>query len=484
MGMCAGVLCWLVVSVTIATILGGASFFFAYAYFEPAPSELIRYAKRRLSGHPSLESVALPLLNAWQSQVERPVSLRLNSLGKGQQPGGLSPPAYRRDGQPIAARSALGASNHFDAAPRKLLGSMVEIERALRQAQPGQILEILPGTYSMSSASQIVQGGVAGNPVVLTAKVPGSVVIESTVVAAFHVNAPFWVFENLVIRGKCERHDECEHAFHVVGKARGTVIRNNRIEDFNSQIKVNGLSGEFPDDGLIQFNTLTNASVRATANPVTPIDIVAASSWQVVDNLISNFAKSEGNQISYGVFMKGGGSNGRIERNLIVGTLNGVSQRGTRVGLSFGGGGTDVNVCRDRRCITEHSEGIAANNIIAHCNDFGIYVNASNQSLIAHNTLINTSGIDVRFPTSSAVVYANILDGRARGREGAQLEQDMNLRGGMSEIFADVDQLDLVFRHRPVDVPTSNKIATDFCMRPRAARSLPGALDGELPCQR
>lgn len=482
MGMCAGVWCWLLVSVAIATIFGGASLFFAYAYFEPAPSELIRYAKRRLSGHPSLESVALPFLNAWQFQVERPVSLRLIGLGKGQQSVRLSPPAYRRDGQPIAAQGASGVSDHFDAAPRKLLGSMAEIESALRQAQPGQILEILPGTYAMARSIEIVQGGVVGNPVVLTAKVPGSVVIESTAVEGFHVNAPFWVFENLLIRGKCMRHDQCEHAFHVVGKARGTVIRNNRIEDFNSQIKVNGLAGEFPDDGLIQFNTLTNASVRATANPVTPIDIVAASNWQVVDNLISNFAKGEGNQISYGVFMKGGGSNGRIERNLIIGTLSDVSQPGIRVGLSFGGGGTDVNACRDRRCITEHSAGIAANNIVAHCNDFGIYVNASNQSLIAHNTLINTSGIDVRFPASSAVVLANILDGRVRGREGAQLEHNMNLQG--SELFADADRLDLAFRDRPVDVPTSDKITTDFCMRPRAAQSLPGALSGEFPCQK
>jgi nitrous oxidase accessory protein NosD len=475
---------WPLIAGLIATLSGVAGLWLVYIYLEPAPSEIIRYAKRRLSGHPTLEFFTLPLLHAWRVQVERPVADRLPSLGKGQQAGGLQPQAYLQNGQPIPSEAVSGSGDNFDQAPRKILTSMDEIEQALRHAQPGQVLEILPGTYFMSKTIQIAQGGLPGRPIVVIAKVPGSVVIESTAEEGFHVNAPFWVFENLVIRGKCREHSQCEHAFHVVGNARGTVIRNNRIEDFNAHIKVNGLNGVFPDNGLIQYNTLTNSSARATANPVTPIDIVAASNWQVVDSHISNFIKGDGNQISFGVFMKGGGRNGHIERNLIIGTLNDVSQPGIRVGLSFGGGGTDVNVCRDKQCITEHSAGIAANNIVAHCNDFGIYVNASNQSLVAYNTLINTSGIDVRFTASSAVVYANLLDGLVRSRDGAQLEQEMNIRSGLRNVFADADQLDLTFRRRPVEAPTYDKISTDFCMHSRAALSPPGALDSELPCRK
>ena len=34
--------------------------------------------------------------------------------------------------------------------------------------------------------------------------------------------------------------------------------------------------------------------------------------------------------------------------------------------------------------------GLAANNVVAHCNDAGIDVNRSSQIALAHNTLINT----------------------------------------------------------------------------------------------
>lgn len=474
---------WPLIAGSVATLLGGAGLWLAFVYAEPAPSEIIRYAERRLVGHPKLELFALPVLHAWRAQVERSVSGPLPSLGKGQQVAGLQHQAYRQNGQPLPSGETLGARGNLDHVSRKLLTSMDEIEHALRHAQPGQVFEISPGTYSMTKSLQIRQGGAPGRPIVLTARVPGNVVIESSALEGFHVNAPFWVFENLVIIGKCREHGHCEHAFHVVGKASGTVIRNNRIEDFNAQIKVNGLNGEFPDNGLVQFNTLINKSVRNTANPVTPIDIVAASNWQVVDNHISNFIKGDGNQISYGVFMKGGGRNGRIERNVIIGAVSNISQPGLRVGLSFGGGATDANVCRDKQCITEHTAGVAANNIVAHCNDFGIYVNTSNQTLIAYNTLINTLGIDVRFAASSAIVYANLLDGLVRSRNGAQLEQGMNVRVELASVFADADRLQLAFRRRPAEVPAQGMITNDFCLRLRAATSLPGALASELPCQ-
>ena len=45
--------------------------------------------------------------------------------------------------------------------------------------------------------------------------------------------------------------------------------------------------------------------------------------------------------MAYGVFMKGASAQGRIERNLIICTTQDISQPGNRIGLSFGGGGTD-----------------------------------------------------------------------------------------------------------------------------------------------
>jgi parallel beta-helix repeat protein len=394
----------------------------AYLHFDRTPGELMRYAERRLIGHPKLEFVILPIFKTLRPLIERPVGGPFPTLGKGQQAQTLSPQRYDNEGRPIPLDPPR------DEPPSALVGETITITsasgipQALSKARSGQIIELAPGTYAMPISLHIHNAGEATRPIVMRAKVPGSVIIESTATEGFHLHAPYWVFENLVIRGTCKEHSNCEHAFHIVGKAQNIVIRNNRIEDFNAHIKVNGLGDIFPDNGLVQFNTLSNTRPRMTANPVTPIDIVAADNWRLADNIISNFVKADGNKISFGAFMKGSGNHGLIERNLVICTTENISQPGNRVGLSLGGGGTDKNACRDKRCITEFSQGAIVDNIIAHCNDFGIYINRASQSRVSANTLANTYGIDVRFPTSSGFVSANTHDGRIRARDDANVE--------------------------------------------------------------
>src|SRR5207237_3397883 len=106
---------------------------------------------------------------------------------------------------------------------------------------------------------------------------PFTAVLELGTVEGFLVTAPYWTFEDLTIRGICSVDGACEHAFHVVGDAVGFAARGNRIRDFNAHIKVNGVQGHMPDDGLIEGNHLSNARARNTDQPVTAIDLVAAS---------------------------------------------------------------------------------------------------------------------------------------------------------------------------------------------------------------
>lgn len=413
----------------ILVILAFAGVWIAYQGLGRAPGELMHYAEKRLYGHTRLESVFLPVFRFVLPYIERPVSGPFPTLGKGQQAYNLPTQRYAADGRPIPlSLSKVDLPLSSSSGNVLLIASMEELQAVLPKAQPGDILEMLPGTYKMSRTLRIHNGGQPDRPIVVRTRQPGSVVIESTAAEGFHLHAPWWIFENLTIRGVCEAHSNCEHAFHVVGKARNIVIRNNRIEDFNAQIKVNGFNGDWPDDGLIQYNTLTNKGKRETSHSVTPIDVVGADRWVVADNFIGNFIKDFGNEISYGAFLKGGGSDGRIERNLVICTNEDISQAGKRVGLSIGGGGTQKELCRDKRCITEHTRGLIADNVVAHCNDFGIYINSANQTIVRGNILANTYGIDVRFPTSSAFIEKNMLDGVIRAREKATIEEVDNQR--------------------------------------------------------
>ncbi len=410
-----------VLALCIAALVCVVAAIVAYNTAQRAPGELLRYAERRAEGHPKLEVITKPLAAWLRPQIERPVSKVPEPSHQGQQPASLPPQLYAHNGQPAATVLTVSAAQPVIQTLPHLITPSDDLATRLRAARPGDTFELLPGHYRMLRSIRLNQGGAPGQPVTLRAARPGTVVIESTAAEGFVVQSPYWTFENLLIRGTCPIHSNCEHAFHVVGKATGTVIRNNHIENFNAHIKVNGLSRHWPDQGLVQFNTLTNTAPRRTGRPVTPIDIVAANDWHVLDNHISDFVKADGNQISYGVFMKGSGQHGVIARNLIICTSQHISQPGQRVAASFGGGGTDPASCRDGRCVTEHSHGTITSNVIAHCNDFGIYINKANQTRIERNTLINTYGIDIRFPTSSAILLDNQHDGMIRARDGAAL---------------------------------------------------------------
>lgn len=413
--------------------------------------------------------------------IERPVPGPLPTLGKGQQTGSLPLQQYSDEGKPLTANGPDRSAS--DQLPDKILTSEAEIQQAIANARPGQVFEITPGTYTLNTRIRVRNAGLVAQPIVVRARSPGSVAIQFVADEGFYVTAPYWQFENLVIRGRCKDDSDCEHAFHIVGKARGTVIRNNRIEDFNAQIKVNSLDGDWPDDGLVQFNTLINTHARATLLPVAMANINTVNGWQIADNIVANFVKGIGNRISYGIFMKGAGSGGRIERNLVVCTLNEISQGGQRIGISFGGGNTAPHFCRDKACAYEHKNGVAANNIVAHCNDFGIDVNRSVGILVANNTLINTAGMDVRNPPASAIAYGNLLEGRLRARANTSLTREQNLVTRASKYYQSSDLLGLGWAKKPGAVPTHPAIRQDFCGQPRAVASLPGAGENLEQCR-
>jgi parallel beta-helix repeat protein len=448
------------------------------ALTQHTPGDWVRHALRRLQGHPQLQALAAPPLQLLQRQLEREVPTLLPHLGKGQQPQPLVPQRYAEAGQPLPLALAAPAAGEGTGAVA--LHSEAEIAAALQQARPGQRLVIAPGRYRLTRPLRTGAGGTALAPIVLQAARPGEVTLEVEAAEGLVVAHPFWVVENLALRGVCAQHGDCEHGIHVVGAARSTVLRNNLLEDFNAHVKVNGLGGRWPDDGLLQFNTLRNGAPRQTHKPVTPVDIVAADGWRVADNLVADFVKAQGDGISYGVFMKGGGHGGRIERNLVICTTQEVSQPGVRAGLSFGGGGTRPVYCRDGRCELEHAGGTLVHNVVAHCNDAGIYVFRSSATTVAYNTLVNTAGVEVRVAPAQARVQANVLEGWVHARQGGVLQAADNLVGRL-----DAQAGELLLQPAAALAPTEAAppgAQGDFCGRARDSSAVPGAVAGPVPC--
>jgi hypothetical protein len=304
-----------------------------------------------------------------------------------------------------------------------------ELVAAIDAAQPGDVITLAPGTYTVTQNLNCDAPGTPDDPIVVRAEVLGQALIRFDALEGFKVSARHWIFENLDIRGVCSVHSDCEHAFHLFGDADFTRIRFNRVRDFNAQIKSNITGGQFPDDVIVEDNELADTAPRQTSNPVTKIDVVGGRRWRVRANFLHDFEKGQGDTVSYAGFLKGNSRDGLFERNLVICERDHAG--GVRLGLSLGGGGSSPgSICEDGTCTPEHQNGILRDNVIVNCPaDVGIYINEGFNSRIHHNTLVGNTGIDIRFAASTADLRNNIVSGQIRNRDGGTSTQADNLTG-------------------------------------------------------
>lgn len=476
---------WLI-GLSLLMLLAGGAAAGALAWFlldtGRSPREWAPYLERRAKGNHGIIVVAA----GWVAGYLREADL-LERRAEPELPPGIGAAAIR-SGPPAPA----GA---------RLVTNIAQLAAAVAAAVPGEVITLVPGSYAIGGRGLFLgRAGTAVAPITIRAEKLGDAVITSSVPEAFKIAAPHWVIENLVVRGTCPAHSDCEHAVHVVGNAQNTVIRNNRFEDFNAQIKINGEGGVFPDSGRIEGNTLVNAAPRDTRTPITPIDLVGSSAWRIAGNFIADFQRKGGGSATYGAFMKGEGSATVMERNLVLCEWKlrrspGSNSAGPNIGLSIGGGGTYPDAVKRELGKTgyEQSGGVIRDNVIAFCNDVGIYVNKGHRSTVAHNTVLDTAGIGVRFAESSADVVANLVDGAVQARDGALVRASDNAGGGLlglflghhpvRELFRDVAKLDLRWRERPEPV-TSGDLRRDLCGAERTGRVMPGAFEDFAQCRR
>lgn len=304
---------------------------------------------------------------------------------------------------------------------------------ALSDATPGTFITIAPGIYSLAGKSfkASTQGGTYLKPIAVTADRHGDVVLEMMSQEGFLIRSPNWHFENLIFRGAPNKDDWIEHAFHLVGSAENISFYNNSFVNFNAHIKANGLyqgteREAYPAYIRVVNNNFYNEWKRNTRNPVTPIDVVGGTYWEIRDNFIADFGKNGqgGPGITYGAFLKGGNSFGEMSGNLVACSwrLPHTSPLDVRIGLSLGGGGTGSGSRMSGACESESCDGIISNNRIMNCvNDVGIYLNRAQRAIVSDNDLRGTLGVDVRFRDSNAVLSGNLMgDGRIRERDGGE----------------------------------------------------------------
>jgi parallel beta-helix repeat protein len=439
------------------------------------PRSLGPYLQRRSEGH-----------NGVIETTGRAVARWLVSADRGEPPLALG--TWRgRAGMQLA-----GTARYALAAQEILVSDSAGLLRAIETARPGDVITLLPGPYRVERRVDVVRPGRADAPITVRAGAPASVRLDMATEEGFKVAAPYWRFENLSLQGSCGNHG-CEHAFHVVGDAHHFAAVNNLIVDFDAHFKINAEQGRYPDHGLIESNTLRNNSIRVTLNPVTPIDLVTASHWVIRRNLISDFIKGDGDRISYGAFAKGAGSDNLMEQNVVLCEDRLRGAPGQRVGMSLGGGGTGKAFCRDGgKCITEQADSTLRANLIASCSDDGIYLNSAARSKLIHNTVVDTGGITVRFPASSAEIEGNLVDGIIRSRDSGVLHLGDNRTSSVARLylgshpqrslFRDPLAFDFRWREPAGRRQIRGEPVPDLCGRERSDMPRYGAFDDFAEC--
>ena len=400
----------------------------------------------------------------------------------------------------LASCLLLSIASTASAQRRVDVASSDALVAAITAAAPGDDIVLADGTYEVTNRVACRTAGTAAQPIRVRAARRGGALVrfmsDGGYVEGFYVAAPRWTFEDLVVEGRCADDSRCEHVFHLVGDADFTTIRGSVLRDVNAQVKSNGLDVAgvrvYPDDVLVEGNELYDTAPRRTSNPVTPIDVVGGRRWLVRGNYIHDHQKALGDTISYAAFFKGNSRDGVFERNLVV--CEQLHTGGVRLGLSFGGGGSSPDpICEDGTCTPEHQSGIMRNNVIAHCPaDVGIYVNECAGCVIAHNTILDATGIDLRFAETDVVVTGNLTSGRIRDRDGARSARSANVEGltaaDWAAIFVDAAGLDFTIRDGArvvgLGAPRAD-VPDDFCGRRRddGAPDL-GAIEyvGGAPC--
>ncbi len=315
-----------------------------------------------------------------------------------------------------------------------IVSSVSELLVALNNAQAGDDIVMLAGHYQLSQTQiYLLAQGSDAYPIRLRAEIFGSVSVDMQTKEGFVIQGDYWIIENLQLNGHCDVQHICDHAIHFNG-ASHIIIRNNQLTNFNSAIKANGFGDikgrRYPDDVLIESNSIFNDSVRLTNKAVTLIDVVAGNDWLIRRNFIANHSKYLGNRISYAAFVKGNSYRSLFEYNVVDCEWRLKDDQSIRLGLSLGGGGTGPAYCREQDCQYEHHDGVIRDNLIINCRqDVGIYVNKAKNSLVERNILLNNTGIDIRFSQSSANLTENLLSGQIRNRQQAHVQQQNNHQG-------------------------------------------------------
>ena len=334
------------------------------------------------------------------------------------------------------------------------MGQVAQLASIVLNAQTGDTIELLPGTYLL--AGDTLQFAVPGVTLRSSTGDPDDVVIDGGYASGELIN----IYASLTTIADITLQKAYTHPIHVFGMlgtdVQETLIYNVRIFDPREQaIKINDYYGVYADDGEIACSHIELTDVGrpfVDNNCYTGgIDAHMAWGWTVRDNWIEGFWCDAGSP-DFAIEFWEGSREPLIERNWIV-----DNARGLGLGMDIYSPRTYADApCNGAVGISLY-DGIARNNFIVTTRpevyasafgfDSGISMWHACGAMALHNTVVSTqapfSSIEWRYADTSVTVTNNLVTHNLVARDSAAAALAGNLDYASTALFTDIYSPDL-----------------------------------------
>lgn len=303
------------------------------------------------------------------------------------------------------------------------------LRTAIAKARPGDTIAIKPGTYEMGERTpETISDGTAAKPITMRAIGDnGYAVLKLDGNIGFRVKNRFWKFKGIHFKGNPERSQATVFMDGPQGCENVSFVDCKISDSAGYGVKTARNPKSAVDSVLIEFTEVFNTGGTA-------LDIVGGDHWVVRRNYVHTFGTAGGS--NYGIFLKGGGTKGLIEGNLVDG-----EHRSGSIGISFGGGltGEQFMPVVNGQYPAEHTRGICRNNIVVNTSDVAYHSNNSDGCAFYNNLAFGCAGFQRQKSQGKDPLFVNNVIGTLRG---ALDSSDRNMEAGQAEWFRNPSEYD------------------------------------------
>lgn len=357
-----------------------------------------------------------------------------------------------------------------------------ELVAAIAAASPGDEITLADGAYDLAGIVAVTRPGAADQRIFVRARNARRATITVCADIGFRIDAPYWVFEDLVLRSRCTR--ESDHAFQVIGRGSDLIIRRNRSEDFFAHVKLNGTEGRWPDRFWAIDNEFRATMPIPADGPFNVLNIDGGDAHVIRANRFVDIAVDAARHAS-SIYLKATTRDALVEQNLVV-CLKTLSSVGPTRGI-WGGDQTGTGGICDGDCANVRN--VNRNNIVLNCqggsgNRFGLGSTNERDVSYLHNLVHRvTQNFYVGANPGPVLFRANLLyaDFLYTDGPGRPTLEDNTMVGaaGMAELYADPDRADFTLRPGQAlpRVARDARVLHDFCGHPRRESTEIGPID-------